>query len=145
MEFKISAKSLPKWQNMMNEMGIESQMSEEALIKKRLKEEAEKVKRDIEHLEHLKKYHFKSAQEMINYIYNGNEMFGENTFMGSDIIKLMDNGEVGHYSFWLDEYDAPLGYFWKIQPKEYFEKWVNKISQEDHLDQGYLPYWHKKL
>lgn len=145
MEFKMSEKSKNNWQNMMEEIGVESQMSEEALIRKKMKEFAEKCKKEAEHLKHLEKYHFSSANEMIDYVYSGHEMISEDTFMGADIIKLMDNGTIGHYSFWLDEYDAPLGYFWKTQSKQSFENWVNLISSEEHLDNGYLPAWHKKI
>ena len=58
MEFKISEKSKNNWENLMNELGIESQMTEEALIAKKIKEFSEAVRKEKEHLEHLKKYHF---------------------------------------------------------------------------------------
>ena len=35
MEFKMSAKSKTNWQNLMNDMGVESQMTSEALEAKR--------------------------------------------------------------------------------------------------------------
>ena len=38
MEFKISEKSKKNWEKLMNELGIESQMTEEALIAKKIKE-----------------------------------------------------------------------------------------------------------
>ena len=145
MEFKMSEKSKNNWQNMMDEMGIESQMSEEALYKKKIKEYAEKIKKEVEHLEHLEKYHFSSAKEMIDYIYSGHEMVDDGNEICQDRIKLMDNGCIGHWSLWLDEYDAPLGYFWKTESKKDFEEFVNLISGEEHLDNGYLPVWHKTI
>lgn len=146
MEFKISPKSKSNWQNMMDEMEVESQMSEEALMKKKIREFQEKVKKETKHLEHLEKYHFKSAKEMIDYIYSGKEMVDENNCICQDKIKLMDNGSIGHWSLWLTEDDCAVeGYYWRTQSKEDFEKWVNLISQEDHLDNGYLPVWHKEI
>ena len=144
MEFKMSEKSKNNWQNMMDEMGVESQMSEEALYEKKIKEFAEKCKKEAEHLEHLEKYHFKTAQEMIDYVYSGKEVTEEYNPIFIDKIKLMKDGRVGHLSLWLSDDDCVVeGVYWKTQTKESFEKWVNKISQEDYLDNGYLPLWHK--
>lgn len=146
MEFKISEKSKNNWQNMMDEMGIESQMSEEALIRKRIKEVQEKIKKEEEYLKHLEKYHFKTAQEMIDYIYSGKEMIEEYNSIFTDRIKMMEDGRIGHLSLWLSDDDCVVeGVYWKTQSKEDFEKWVNLISQEDHLEGGYLPLWHKQF
>ena len=43
MEFKMSEKSKNAWQNMMDEMEVESQMSEEALMKKKNMGESKKI------------------------------------------------------------------------------------------------------
>lgn len=146
MEFKMSEKAKNNWQNMMEEMGVESQMTEEALNSKKMKDLAEKCKKAAEHLEHLEKYHFKSAQEMIDYIYSGKVIVEEYNPIFSDKIKLMDNGRVGHLSLWLSYDDCAVeGVYWKTQTKESFEEWVNEISQEDYLDNGYLPLWHKQI
>lgn len=146
MEFKISEKSKNNWQNMMDEMGVESQMSEEALMKKKIREFQEKIKKETEHLEHLEKYHFKTAQEMIDYIYSGKEMTEEYNSIFTDKIKMMEDGRIGHLSLWLSDDDCVVeGVYWKTQSKEDFEKWVNLISQEDHLEDGYLPLWHKEF
>lgn len=146
MEFKMSEKSKNNWQNMMDEMGVESQMSEEALYEKKIKEYAEKIKKEVEHLEHLEKYHFSSAKEMIDYIYSGHEMVDDNNRICQDRIKLMDDGRIGHWSLWLTEDDCAVeGYYWKTESKAKFEEWVNLISGEEHLDNGYLPVWHKTI
>jgi hypothetical protein len=146
MEFKMSEKSKNNWQNMMDEMGIESQMSEEALIRKRIKEVQEKIKKEEEYLEHLEKYHFKTAQEMIDYIYSGKEMIEEYNSIFTDRIKMMEDDRIGHLSLWLSDDDCVVeGVYWKTQSKEDFEKWVNSISQEEHLEDGYLPVWHKTI
>ena len=101
MEFKMSEKSKENWQNLMNEMAVESQMTEEALIEKKKKELAEKIRKEKEHIEHLKKYHFHSAQELIDYVYAGNILYSENCFQVQDKIKLLDNETVGHWSLCL--------------------------------------------
>lgn len=69
MEFKMSDKSKKNWQNLMNEMEIESQMTPEALGEKKVRDEKKRIQKEKEHLEHLKKYHFNSAQKLIDYIY----------------------------------------------------------------------------
>lgn len=147
MEFIMSAKSKENWQNLMNEMGVESQMTEEALIEKKKKEFAEKVRKEKEHLEHLKKYHFDSAQKLIDYVYAGNELVSEDAFICQDKIKLMKNGTVGHWSLWLSDDDCcVLGSFWKTQSKENFEKWINScFEKSDFLDNGYMPAWHRYI
>jgi hypothetical protein len=146
MEFKMSEKSKNNWQNMMDEMGVESQMSEEALYEKKIKEYAEKIKKDAEHLEHLEKYHFSSAKEMIDYVYSGKEVTEEYNPIFTDKIKLMEDGRIGHLSLWLSDDDCVVeGVYWKTQAKESFEEWVNLISGEEHLDNGYLPVWHKTI
>lgn len=146
MEFKMSEKSKNNWQNMMDEMGVESQMSEEALYEKKIKEYAEKIKKEVEHLEHLEKYHFSSAKEMIDYVYSGKEVTEEYNPIFTDKIKLMEDGRIGHLSLWLSDDDCVVeGVYWKTQTKESFEKWVNLISGDEHLDNGYLPVWHKTI
>ena len=146
MEFKMSEKSKNNWQNMMDEMGVESQMSEEALYEKKIKEYAEKIKKEVEHLEHLEKYHFSSAKEMIDYVYSGKEVTEGYNPIFTDKIKLMEDGSIGHLSLWLSDDDCVVeGVYWKTQSKEDFEKWVNLISGEEHLDNGYLPLWHKTI
>lgn len=147
MEFKMSDKSKKNWQNLMNEMGVESQMTEEALIEKKMKEFVEKVRKEKEHLEHLKKYHFDSAQKLIDYVYAGNELVSEDAFICQDKIKLMENGTVGHWSLWLSDDDCcVLGTFWRTQSKEDFEKWINScFEKSDFLDNGYMPAWHRYI
>ena len=146
MEFKMSEKSKNNWQNMMDEMGVESQMSEEALYEKKIKEYAEKIKKEVEHLEHLEKYHFSSAKEMIDYVYSGKEVTEGYNPIFTDKIKLMEDGRIGHLSLWLSDDDCVVeGVYWKTQSKEDFEEWVNLISGEEHLDNGYLPVWHKTI
>ena len=147
MEFTVSNKSLSKWQDMMAELGVESQMREEDLLKKKMKEFDENVKREKAHLEHLKQYHFKSKKEVLDYIYAGNEMI-EGDACGdfpADKIKLLESGWVGHWSLWLSDDDCVvLGTFWKSETKESFEAWLDKcFSNVEHLDNGYLPVWHK--
>ena len=67
-------------------------------------------------------------------------------YKNCDKIKLMEDGRVGHLSLWLTPDDCAVeGVYWKTQPKEDFEKWVNLISQEEHLEDGYLPVWHKEI
>ena len=139
MEFKMSEKSKNNWQNMMDEMDVESQMSEEALIRK-------KIKGFAEHLKHLEKYHFSSAKEMIDYVYSGKEVTEEYNPIFTDKLNLMEDGRIGHLSLWLSDDDCVVeGVYWKTQTKESFEKWVNLISGEEHLDNGYLPVWHKTI
>lgn len=94
----MSDKSKKNWQSLMNEMEIESQMTPEALAEKKVRDEKKRIQKGIEHLEHLKKYHFDSAQKLIDYVYAGNELISENAFICQDKIKLMDNGTVGHWS-----------------------------------------------
>ena len=147
MEFKMSEKSKKNWQNLMNEMGVESQMTEEALIEKKKKEIAEKIRKEKEHLEHLKKYHFDSAQKLIDYVYTGNILYSEDCFQVQDKIKLIDNETVGHWSLWLSEDDCcVLGTFWKTKSKEEFEKWINSCFENtEFLDNGYMPAWHRYI
>lgn len=147
MEFKMSEKSRKNWQNLMNEMEIESQMTPEALKEKKIRDEQKRIEKEKKHLEHLKKYHFKSAQEIFDYVYNGSEMLSENTFQVQDKIKLMEDGTVGHWSLWLSDDDCcVLGCFWRTQSKKQFESWVNSIFEEPYrLDNGYFPAWHKDI
>ena len=150
MEFTVSNKSLSKWQDMMAELGVESQMREEDLIKKKMKEFAESVKREKAHLEHLAKYHFKSKKEVLDYIYSGSVMIDEDGYddgFGPDKFKLMEDGSIGHWSLWLSDDDCVvLGTFWRTQSKESFEAWLDKcFNNVDHLDNGYLPVWHKQF
>ena len=147
MEFKISEKSKKNWENLMNELGIESQMTEEALIAKKIKEFSEAVRKEKEHLEHLKKYHFNSAKELIDYVYSGNILYNDECFEVQDKIKLMESGNVGHWSLWLSDDDCcVLGTFWKTSSKEDFEKWINScFDNPEHLDHGYMPYWERYI
>ena len=147
MEFKMSAKSKTNWQNLMNDMGVESQMTSEALEAKRMKEKENRIQKEKEHLKQLEKYYFKSPKEVIDYVYSGNEMVSENCSICQDRIKLMNNGTVGHWSLWLSEDDCcVLGHFWKTQSKESFEKWINScFADASFLDHGYFPYWHKNI
>ena len=130
----------------MEEMGVESQMSESALIKKKMKDFAEKCRKEAKHLEHLQKYHFKSPKEIFDYVYSGHIMYDEPNGICEDKIKLMENGTVGHWSLWLSDDDCcVLGTFWRTQSKESFENWINRcFSDESFLDNGYFPNWHKK-
>ena len=149
MEFTVSNKSVSKWQDMMAEFGVESQMREEDLIKKKVKEFIEKVKREKAHLEHLAKYHFKSKKEVLDYIYSGKEMIEGEPGGGfsADKIKLLENGMVGHWSLWLSDDDCVvLGTFWKTETIKQFENWLDKcFNNVEHLDNGYLPVWHKQF
>lgn len=147
MEFKMTDKSKKNWQNLMNEWDVESQMTKEALIEKMKKELAEKTRLEKEHLEHLKKYHFHSAKELIDYVYAGNILYSEDCFQVQDKIKLMENGTVGHWSLWLSDDDCcVLGTFWRTQSKEDFEKWINSCFEaSDFLDNGYMPAWHRYI
>ena len=107
------------------------------------KEEEEQIreKQRHAHLEFLKKYGFKSAKEVFDYIYSGHEMYDGY----DDKIKLMNNGSIGHWALWLSDDDcAVLGYFWRTQTKDSFEEWINSLfSNEGFLDNGYLNYWFK--
>ncbi len=146
MEFKLKEKSKGTWQNMMDEMEVESQMSENALIKKKMRETAERIKKEQAHLEHLEKYHFKTAQDMIDYVYSGGEMNDGPNPIFVDRIKLMEDGTVGHLSLWLTSDDCAVeGVYWRTQTKEQFEAWVHIIAGEDHLEDGYLPVWHREF
>jgi hypothetical protein len=140
MEFKMSDNSRKNWDNLIEQLGVESQMSQEALTRKKEKERAE-------HLKHLEKYHFKSADEIIKYVYDGNVMLSGDAYIYQDKMKLMPDGLVGHYSLWLSDDDcAVLGEFWKEQTKESFESWVKSIFEyPERLDNGYFPYWHKDV
>lgn len=145
MDFKMSEKSKKNWQNLMNEMEIESQMTPDALSDKKIRDEERRINKEKEHIEHLAKYHFKSAQELIDYIYSGGEMVSEDCCICEGRIKLMEDGTIGHWSLWLSDDDCVvLGYFWRTQPKESFENWINScFSDERFLDNGYFPAWHK--
>ena len=148
MEFKMSEKSKKNWQNLMNEMGVESQMTPEALEEKKQREERKRIQEEKDHLSHLKNYHFNSAKELIDYVYAGNVLYSEDWFDDiQDKIKLMEDGEVGHWSRWLSDDDCcVLGCFWRTQSKEDFERWVNSCFEqyENFLDHGYLPGWHRE-
>ena len=132
----------------MAELGVESQMREEDLLKKKMKEFVEKAKREKAHFEHLTKYHFKSKKEVLDYIYSGNEMISGDICgdFPADRIKLLESGRIGHWSLWLSDDDCVvLGTFWRTQSKELFEAWLDKcFSNVEHLDNGYLPVWHKQ-
>lgn len=127
MDFKISKKSKENLDAFMQEF-----KDEEARIKE---------KQRIDHLNFLKKYGFKSAQEVFDYIYNGHIIVDE----FGDKLKLMDNGSIGHWSLWLSDDDcAVLSSFWKTQTKESFEVWMNRLfSEERCLENGYLNCWFK--
>ena len=148
MEFTMSSKSKTNWQDLMAELGVESQMRPEDVIKKHEKERIEKEIQEKKHLEHLKKYHFRSKKEVLDYIYSGHEMIEGESGGGfhPDRIKLMDDGSIGHWSLWLSDDDCVvLGYFWRSRTKEKFEAWLDKIfdSNNNYLDHGYFPLWHK--
>ena len=89
--------------------------------------------------EHVKKTHFKTSEDMINWVMSGGRIVN-----GRDEMKLSEDGKcIMHYGQHSDEYDACFWYQWTEKTIEDWKAWVYQISQPEYLDFGYLPVWER--
>ena len=157
MEFKLNEKKPGNWEQMMFDLQAEDQLHGEML--KKLQEQKQKeaeIKRQ-KHLAHLKKYHFTSTDEFVNFLKAGGKAVPEYGYYNEDI-QYWDKPE----QFWkgyvegpkfriatmdYNDIDIPIGIYADYKDEDEFRKWIDKLFSfgEKYLDNGYLPMWHKVL
>lgn len=108
---------------------------------RKARERAEWEERCRREEEHIKKTHFKTAEEMIDWVLSGKRILN-----GEAEMKLSEDGKsIMHYGQHSDEYDGVFWWQWTSENIEEWKKWVYKISESEYLDYGYLPVWEKDL
>lgn len=106
---------------------------------RKAREKAEWEERMRREEEHVKKTHFKTAEDMINWVMSGGRIVN-----GRAEMKLSDDKScIRHYGQFSDEYDAYFYYGWENIEIDNWKEWVYEISQPEHLDFGYLPVWER--
>ena len=127
---------------------------------KNLEQEQKQKETEIKHqkhLAHLKKYHFTSTDEFVNFLKAGGKAVLEYGYYNEDI-QYWDKPE----QFWkgyaggpkfriatmdYNDIDMPIGIYADYKDEDEFRKWIDKLFSfgEKYLDNGYLPMWHKVL
>lgn len=91
--------------------------------------------------EHVERTHFKTPEEMIDWVLSGKSIYN-----GEAEMKLSeDKTAVMHYGQHSDEYDAVFWWQWTSEPIDQWKEWVYKIAQPDYREFGYMPVWEKGL
>lgn len=112
---------------------------EKIIADEKAREKVEWEERMRREEEHVKKTHFKTAEDMINWVMSGGRIVN-----GRAEMKLSDDKtEILHYSQHSDEYDGVFWWQWTSEPIDQWKEWVYKIAQPEHLDFGYLPVWER--
>lgn len=157
MEFKLTEKKPGNWDQMMFDLQAEDQLHGEMLKKLQEQKQKEAEIKHQKHLAHLKKYHFASTDEFVNFLKAGGKAEPEYGYYNEDI-QYWDKPE----QFWqgynggprfrvttmmYSDIDIPMGLTSDYMDEEDFRKWIDKLFSfgERHLDNGYLPIWHKVL
>lgn len=146
MEFKISEKSQRNFEQLCKNVGAKQYMSPTDLAEyeeneRLLSEEAKKQR--IKHKE--KMGFFKTSQMLIDYVLSGHKIYGNEMFYATDDYMYFseENNCIVHYSVHYTDYDMPLGMGNTYMPIENFIERANEIGKEEHLEDGFLPYWHR--
>lgn len=97
-------------------------------------EKQQQERRELEHLEQRKRRleflrtrGFKSADEMIQYVLNGNEIVLEDDPRTK--IKLLPSGEIQFISEDYSDCDIPLGYSAKTKTIDQFKTWAKELEE----------------
>lgn len=97
-------------------------------------EKQRQERRELEYLEQRKRrlerkrtHGFRSADEMIQYVLQGNEIVHEDDFRTR--MKLLPSGEIQCISEDYSEFDMPLGYSAKIRTIDWFKAWAKEIEE----------------
>ena len=157
MEFKLTEKKPGNWEQMMFDLQAEGQLHGEMLKKLQEQKQKEAEIKHQTHLAHLKKYHFTSTDEFVNFLKAGGKAVPEYGYYNEDI-QYWDKPE----QFWkgyvegpkfriatmdYNDIDMPIGIYVDYKDEDEFRKWIDKLFAfgEKYLDNGYLPMWHKVL
>ena len=157
MEFKLTEKKPGNWEQMMFDLQAEGQLHGEMLKKLQEQKQKETEIKHQKHLAHLKKYHFTSTDEFVNFLKAGGKAVPEYGYYNEDI-QFWDKPE----QFWkgyvegpkfriatmdYNDIDMPIGIYADYKDEDEFRKWIDKLFSfgEKYLDNGYLPMWHKVL
>ena len=157
MEFKLTEKKPGNWEQMMFDLQAEGQLHGEMLKKLQEQKQKEAEIKQQKHLAHLKKYHFTSTDEFVNFLKAGGKAVPEYGYYNEDI-QYWDKPE----QFWkgyaggpkfriatmdYNDIDMPIGIYADYKDEDEFRKWIDKLFSfgEKYLDNGYLPMWHKVL
>lgn len=146
MEFKISEKSQRNFEQLCKNIGAKEYMSptdlaeyeeNERLLSKEAKKQRIKRKE--------KMGFFKTSQMLIDYVLSGHKIYGNEMFYATDDYMYFseENNCIVHYSLQYTDYDMPLGMGNTYMPIEKFIEWANEIGKEEHLEDGFLPYWYR--
>ena len=157
MEFKLTEKKPGNWDQMMFDLQAEGQLHGEMLKKLQEQKQKEVEIMHQKHLAHLKKYHFTSTDEFVNFLKAGGKAVPEYGYYNEDI-QYWDkpeqfwNGYVEGPKFRVatmdyNDIDMPIGIYADYKDEDEFRKWIDKLFSfgEKYLDNGYLPMWHKVL
>ena len=146
MEFKISEKSQRNFEQLCKDIGAKEYMSPTDLAEyeeteRLLREEAKKQR--IKYKE--KMGYFKTSQMLIDYVLGGNKIYGDESFYPSnDYMYFSEKNKcIVHYSVHYLDCDMPLGMGNTYMSVEKFIEWANEIGTEEHLEDGFLPYWYR--
>ena len=157
MEFKLTEKKPGNWEQMMFDLQAEGQLHGEMLKKLQEQKQKEAEIKHQKHLAHLRKYHFTSTDEFVNFLKAGGKAVPEYGYYNEDI-QYWDKPE----QFWkgyvegpkfriatmdYNDIDMPIGIYVDYKDEDEFRKWIDKLFSfgEKYLDNGYLPMWHKVL
>lgn len=88
--------------------------------------------------EEREKYGFRSAQELIDWVYSGKRISIHST---GDYMEL-ENDKIVHVFMDFDDCVGPLGWTKAYQSKECFENWVKTVLVESMYN-GYIDFWYK--
>ena len=157
MEFKLTEKKPGNWDQMMFDLQAEGQLHGEMLKKLQEQKQKEVEIKHQKHLAHLKKYHFTSTDEFVNFLKAGGKAVPEYGYYNEDI-QYWDKpeqfwkGYAGGAKFRIatmdyNDIDMPIGIYADYKDEDEFRKWIDKLFSfgEKCLDNGYLPMWHKVL
>lgn len=99
------------------------------------------LKQQEVHKKYVEATHFKTPQEMISWVMSGKSIYNE---WGDEMKVNDDHTHVGHYGQHGNGYDdCTFWYGWKWVSTDEWIAWVDRISQPDHLEYGYIPAWGK--
>ena len=146
MEFKISEKSQRNFEQLCKNIGAKEYMSSTDLAKY---EENEQLLREEAKKQRIKRKEkmgfFKTSQMLIDYVLSGNKIYGDETFLPTDDYMYFSEelNCIVHYSLHYSDCDIPLGMGSTYMSIEKFIEWANEIGKEEHLEDGYLPYWYR--
>ena len=157
MEFKLTEKKPGNWDQLMFDLQAEDQLHGEMLKKLQEQKQKEDEIRKKQHLAHLKKYHFASTDEFVDFLKNGGTAEPEYGYYNENIQYLSkpeqfwkgydDGPKVRVTTMMYSDIDMPMGLTSDYMSEKEFREWLKKLFSYDekYLDNGYLPIWHKVL